>query len=319
VILAVAAPRASAGEGWVSTRHRDHPLVGAVWSVGEDRFLSTPEFHARLASADVAILGEIHDNADHHRLQAEMLRAIAGRGQAPSVVFEMIPRDLAPQLEAYLRDRPGDAAGLGPAVTWSERGWPDWAIYRPIAQAALANGLPILAGGLDAATQRTVGREGPAALPPAERERLALDAELPDRTAELLGATLAQVHCGLMPADALGPMRFVQRARDGALADAVARALERGPVVLIAGAGHARRDWGVPFSLAARSPGADVISLAFVEVDPDATEPAAYAPESADGEPVHDILVFTPAAEREDPCAAFERRMEERGEGGSGG
>jgi uncharacterized iron-regulated protein len=57
-----------------------------------------------------------------------------------------------------------------------------------------------------------------------------------------------------------------QRARDAHIAAAMRDAGGDG-AVLIAGAGHARRDMGVPRLL----PDADVISLAFIEVRADMT------------------------------------------------
>ncbi len=45
------------------------------------------------------------------------------------------------------------------------------------------------------------------------------------------------------------------------------------------------------------------------------TDPARYLERS--GAAAFDLLWFTPRAEREDPCAALERRLE-RGRGGEG-
>jgi uncharacterized iron-regulated protein len=95
-----------------------------------------------------------------------------------------------------------------------------------------------------------------------------------------------------------------QRLRDAAFAAAVLRARAMGGdgrVTMIAGSGHARRDRGVPASLAQAAPDLSVASLAMVELR-EAEDWSAYAA----GYDV-DYLWLTAAAEREDPCEAFLR------------
>jgi uncharacterized iron-regulated protein len=311
--LAFAMPpgsQAMAGDEWSAELYRDHPLVGAHWSSHEERALPAPEAIDRLAAADVVILGEIHDNPDHHRLQARMLQAIVDRGRRPAVVFEMIPHDLQDTLDAHLRDSPGDADGLGRAVGWEERGWPDWSMYQPIADVALRNHLAIRAGGLSQDLQRQLSREGADALDRQDRQRLGLMHELPSEAAASLDEVLFRSHCDLLPRHVLPAMRLVQWARDGAMAEAIEQAANDGPVVLIAGAGHARRDWGVPAQLAARDARLDVATVALVEVTADMSDPGEYLPAGAGLSPVYDLLVFTPRADRDDPCEALRDHLD---------
>ena len=75
-----------------------------------------------LRDADVAILGEVHDNAAHHQNQAEILRHLAPR----AVVWEMITGAQAGGLtEALL----GDAGATAAALDWEATGWPEFALY----------------------------------------------------------------------------------------------------------------------------------------------------------------------------------------------
>ena len=60
---------------WTSALDRDHPLVGRVYAVREGRYLSPAALLDALVGARDVLLGEAHDNPDHHRLQA----ALAGR------------------------------------------------------------------------------------------------------------------------------------------------------------------------------------------------------------------------------------------------
>jgi uncharacterized iron-regulated protein len=313
IALALAMPsgaQSMTASEWSAEFYRDHPLVGAHWSSHDERTLGTQEALDRLAAADVVILGEIHDNPDHHRLQARMLQALVERGWRPAVVFEMIPHDLQDTLDAHLRDSPGDADGLGRAVGWEERGWPDWSMYQPIAEVAIGNQLAIRAGGLSQDLQRKLSREGADALDRQDRQRLGLMHELPSEAAALLDEALFRSHCDLLPRHVLPAMRLVQWARDGAMAAAIEQAAEDGPVVLIAGAGHARRDWGVPAQLAARDASLDVATVALVEVTADMSDAREYLPAGAGQSPVYDLLVFTPRADRDDPCEALRDHLD---------
>jgi len=99
-----------------------------------------------------------------------------------------------------------------------------------------------------------------------------------------------------------------QRARDGAMAQAVLSASDIGQVVLIAGNGHIRRDWGVGGLLTRLAPAARTISIAQIEVQEDLADPAAYfaTHDTATG---FDFVVFTPRAEIKDYCAELRKRF----------
>jgi uncharacterized iron-regulated protein len=102
----------------------------------------------------------------------------------------------------------------------------------------------------------------------------------------------------------LAPMALAQRARDALMARALLDADADG-AVLIAGAGHARTDRGVPYHLKAQKPGLAVVSIAWIEVDRDAAAPPAYAGAFAADRLPFDYVWFTPRANDDDPCAAF--------------
>ena len=98
-------------------------------------------------------------------------------------------------------------------------------------------------------------------------------------------------------------MAYAQRYRDAHLADAMLKASnQHGGAFLIAGGTHVRTDRGVPWYLRLRAPGKNVVSLMFVEVEDGNTDAGAYVPRDPDGKPAVDYLVFTPRADRPDPC-----------------
>ena len=59
---------------WRSPAGRDHPLTGRIWDVQEARFIDEATLLRRLYGARFVLLGEMHDNVDHHVLQARVLR-----------------------------------------------------------------------------------------------------------------------------------------------------------------------------------------------------------------------------------------------------
>lgn len=287
--------------------HADSGLAGRIWDPRAEAFVSADAAMARAAASDFVLLGERHDNPLHHRLQADVVAAIAAAGRRPAVVWEMIPTSRQDDLDRW-RAGAADADGMAAAVDWAGSGWPPWAAYRPVAEAALAAALPIRAGDLPVAERRAVA-EG--TLAPDLRGALGLDAPLPPEQEAALLDALFEGHCRLVPRDSLGPMFAVQRARDGSLAAAMLEADRSGAdgAVLIAGAGHARRDVAVPQVLMRAAPGRAILSIAFVEVGPEDTDPAALVPPGAGGTPRHDLLWLTPPGPSEDHCAALRERF----------
>src|SRR5206468_2640275 len=101
--------------------------------------------------------------------------ALIAAGRHPAVGFEMLTVAQAPALARYLATAPADAGGLGNAVDWKRSGWPDWKLYQPIADAAIAARLPIVATNLSRATVAALRRDGVAALDPALVARFHLE------------------------------------------------------------------------------------------------------------------------------------------------
>lgn len=307
VLLASCASRPPALDlgGWQAPLGRQHPLTGRIWDAPAGAFVAPEALVARLAGARYVLLGERHDNPDHHRGQAALLRSLIEAGRRPAVVFEMFTLEDGPAIARHLAAAPRDARGLADAVNWQRSGWPDWSHYEPIAQAALDAGLPIVAANLTPATARALARGQWAALPDGLAERYGLDRPLPGGAQAALTEEIHRAHCGHLPVDRLDGMVLAQRARDAMLADRMLTAGADG-AVLIAGAGHVRTDLGVPLYLRARAPHASVAAVGSFEVEDARTAPAHYAADFG-GRLPFDWVWFTPRPDRGDPCARFRR------------
>ncbi|MGB8273896.1 MAG: ChaN family lipoprotein [Alphaproteobacteria bacterium] len=293
---------------WTTPLGRQHPLAGRIWRSGARDFVDPAGVISELKQARFALLGEKHDNPDHHRLQARIVTDLIGLGRRPAVAFEMFSTDQEAALDRHIAAHPIDASGLGQAVSWSKTGWPDWAQYEPIAKAALDAGLPILAANLSQATIRNLARKGFAALEPQRIAALGLDRPLPEAARASARAEIIESHCGQLPDAMVDPMVNVMFARDAFMADVLAQAAHRrgtDGAVLIAGDGHVRVDRGVPWHLARLAPGTVIRSLAFAEVHKSETAPDDYAEAYQADRLPFDYVWFTARLDDLDPCETF--------------
>jgi len=267
---------------WQSPEGREHAELGRIHDLRSGQQLTPEQLVDRLAEAPRLLVGERHDNPDHHALQLWLLRALETRREQGSLLLEMLTPDQQERVDA-VRDKiaagqdPGD---LPQALSW-RKGW-DWALYGPLVRHALARPYPLLAANLDRPQMLRIYRKQPAL-----RGTLST-------TEAVRGALLTQIrvsHCGKLPASQLPAMLAVQQQRDRRMAEALLAAPE--PSLLLAGTFHARRDLGVPLHLRDLGAGADSLVLLLAEV----------------GNPVGaaeaDFVWYTPAQPVRDYCADF--------------
>lgn len=290
---------AEPGRPWLSPIDQAHPLVGRIWSRAAGGMIDRPALVAALSKARFILLGEKHDNADHHVMQAWIVRALMARGRRPAVAFEMISSDQENALSRHLAGHPRDASGLGDAVGWTKTGWPAWRHYAPIAQAALDRRLPILAANLSRPAIRAIAGKG-------------VGAPLPKAHLARMRSLIAAAHCDQLPAKMVGRLTAVLSARDAYMAKVLSDGLARegtDGALLIAGAGHVRDDHGVPWHLKRKSPTATILSVGMIEVTAGQNRPADYAPRYKAASLPFDFVWFTPAHDDEDPCEKFAKAL----------
>lgn len=264
----------------------DHPLAGRIWDTRSERFVAEEDLYAHAARARHVLLGETHDNAEHHRLQRRVLEALARLGPPRALAMEQFDAEHGAALAQAIAAG-ADAERVAEAGRFDRAGW-DWPLYRPLVEFALAARWPILAANLSRAEARRI----------MQRPELAPLAPAPAQLAEALARDLVESHCGeSLPPARLAAMVEAQRARDARLAHTLETA-DR-PTVLVTGNGHARRDRGVALYL--RDPSA-VVSIAFLEVRAGLVRPADYYGNFVTRQSF-DYLWFTPRQPRRDPCA----------------
>lgn len=278
-------------------RDIEHPLAGRLWDVTANQFIDETELMRRAAQAEVLLLGETHDNREHHRLQGRILENRLAAGARPALLMEQFDIDQQRALD--------EARLAGKDLSPLMRGW-DWSLYQSLVALANAARIPLLAANLPRGATRPVVREGYSTLPVGEVQRLALDSVWDDARQKHMSALIDESHCGKISADLRNGLVRAQRLRDATLADSALSKLDGG-VVFILGRGHARRDVGVPRYFEARRPGTRVLSIGFVEVNGGNLLPTQYENERVGGIAPYDVIWFTPRAERTDPCLAFDK------------
>lgn len=255
--------------------------------------VTTAALLRRVGEADVVLLGEVHDNPVDHALRGALLTAFAGA--RPAVVFEQFADRDTPipppgpdqSVEAWL-----DAFGF------DRRGW-RWPLHAPVVDAAIAHARSLWGANLSREQLMPVVREGASTLR-APIRRLMDQAPLDRAATVAMDSTLQESHCGQLPQSLIAGMRTAQVARDAAMTRALLLAgasSGQRPEWLMAGNGHVRRDLGVPRILRKAVPRARVLAVGLLEREEDGTLPAAGERHA------YDLVIVTPRAQREDPCA----------------
>jgi uncharacterized iron-regulated protein len=259
----------------------------------------------RARNAEVVYLGELHDNAQHHAIQARILEALLAAGSRPALAFEMVPETRQAALDAAVRSD-AEPDEVNRQLEWRAQGWPDFAMYWPLFELARKNGLPVIATDLDPALTRRISRNGIGAAGP---DSARLRSAMPDDPARdrAIAQRIRDAHCNQISESRVMRMLESWYARNVVMARRVSDALAQAPqVVVIMGRGHASPG-AVTEQLRALRPGTRQLVVGFFEGQAD-----KLVGETAD------VVWITPFRPHEDPCLSFPQRVGQ-GPGGIAG
>ena len=210
-----------------------------------------------LAKRGVVLLGESHDQEEHHRWQLHTIAALFSHRPDMVLGFEMFPRRVQPVLNRWSNGELNEPDFL------REVDWPQiWGfadkLYLPLFHFARMHRLPMLALNIDRATNRRVAAQGLAPVLSTEREGVGDPAPASSFYRDRLFEWFKKHPAAGQDARAASERfeRFVcaQQFWDRAMAEAIAAALRdaRQPLVVgIMGSGHIEYGDGVPCQLAA--------------------------------------------------------------------
>lgn len=236
-----------------------------------------------LDGADVLFVGETHDNAVAHLLEAELLRltderfgAASGRRRDVALSLEMFERDVQTVLDEYLAGLISERHFL-----LSSRPWRNYETdYRPLVEYARERRLPVIAANAPARYVSRVSSGGteslgalskeaakswlpPLPFPPASEAYAAKFRRFMTGGATAAAAAQASPHGSLHLLEA-------QTLRDASMAYRIAEFLKRGRdplVVQVNGAFHSEERMGVPEQLARYRPKARAVVVTIVPED----------------------------------------------------
>jgi uncharacterized iron-regulated protein len=269
----------------IALEGREQAELGQIIDLASGERISPEQLVKRLVGVSRVLVGEQHDNPDHHALQLWLSRELAAQRPQGSVLLEMLnPEQQARVEQTQAATRAGQPpADTFAALTW-QPGW-DWGLYGALVQHELRQPYPLLAANLDGAEvmqiyQARPALQGAASTAPAVQEKLQED--------------IRESHCGLLPDSQIPAMLAVQQQRDRRMAERLAAAPQ--PAMLLAGAFHVRKDLGVPLHLADLGAGEGNVVLILTEVG----KPVAAG--SAD------YVWYTAANPPQDHCAKLRKK-----------
>ncbi|WP_429136944.1 ChaN family lipoprotein [Aeromonas hydrophila] len=246
---------------------------------------------ARVADADIVLVGELHTHPAMHLLQARMLAGLAAGGRPLVLSMEQFSRADQPVLDAYLAGRIGEAA-----LIRDGNAWPNYqSDYRPLVEFAKAHHLPVIAANAPKPLVSCVSLEGPAwleQLPASRRSQLARTLTLGDDPYRQ--KFMASLHHG--DADSNVRRFAAQTSWDDTMAESMVNYLRSHPgqrIMHIAGNFHVEGGLGLASRIASRNP-----DLKVALVVPELTTPQAGDGQAAAGR-VADVRVgIAPPPER---------------------
>ncbi len=238
------------------------PAAWYTLAGGRVRAASGAELLAAMAQRDVVLLGEQHDDADHHRWQLQTLAALHLLRPQMVIGVESLPRRAQPVLDKWIAGELTVKQFLEQSE-W-EKVWnfpPE--LYLPLFQFARINRIPMLALNVDRTLTAAITKTGWDAVPADQKEGVSRPAPASGAYTDFLFKAFEQ-HPRVAGKDTQTPdknssaFRFFvesQTTWDRAMAEALARRVEPGPgvrrplVVGIMGGGHVRHGYGVPHQL----------------------------------------------------------------------
>ena len=259
------------------------PVVGEIRDLRSGQTLTAEELIERLVRPSRLIVGEQHDNRDHHELQLWLLQSLGQRRPQGSLLLEMLTPKQQPNVD-QVRHAAAPSTDLPAALAWQD-GW-DWNFYGPIIRFALTQPYPLLAANLDDSEIRAVYRQPPA-LNGVRSNAASVKARLFEQ--------ISDSHCGLLPKSQMPAMLAVQQQRDRRMAERLLAAPT--PALLLAGAWHARKDVGVPLHVL--DLGASQAPTVLMLAEQGAEVTVAMA----------DYVWYTPATPAQDYCAQMRKQF----------
>ncbi len=274
---------------WAAPLLQNHPLVGKIYSLEQQAFITEKTLITDLQKSPYVLIGEKHDNEDHHRLELQLLESLINEPHR-HVVFEMLTDKQQNKIALLTSDDSLDQ--IHAKLSWNDKGWP-WKDYAPLIQHSLSKGANISAGNINRAIIKQIYQQKNSDTL-FNKVRFQTLKNISETAKEQILNQVFESHCQLMPKAQLAPMMSIQLARDASMAHAMLTGDE--PSILIAGSFHTQKNMGVPLHLRQVTKQASK-TLLLAEVRTNQQQPEDYASLSE-----ADYIWFTPKQVEKDYC-----------------
>ncbi|MDZ4261917.1 MAG: ChaN family lipoprotein [Pseudomonadota bacterium] len=225
----------------------------------------------QLRDKRIVLLGEHHDNIEHHRWQLQMITGLHVLNPNMVLGFEMFPRQSQPVLDRWVAGELTEDEFLK-QVKWAEYWSFDPALYLPMFHYARMNKIPMYALNVNRSLIHKVGAEGWDKVPVAEQEGVSKPATASQGYKKMLSSVFMNhgtkhgADAAKTEAEAADPMatiladpgfnRFVesQSVWDRAMAEGIINGRQKNQdamMVAVMGSGHMMYHFGVPEQLVA--------------------------------------------------------------------
>jgi len=232
------------------SKHGDRLTMGEIITMARDK--------------DYILVGEGHKNICDHNVQQRILAALAASEDGPSVGLEMVAVDMQPVLNDFAKGQV-EVDALEEELQWSTKWGYPYSLFSGLFEIARRNSLPVAGLNVPTRVTKKISKEGIESL--TEEERAFLPAEIVPPSSEQVRILdmIYNQHSSKDADNATQRERFhqVQSIWDSKMAEGAVQ-LRREydwPVLVIAGAGHVEKGWGIARRIRQFDPGAQILIL----------------------------------------------------------
>ena len=225
--------------------------VGQGWyDLNSAKASNVDEFAASCDGVRFVLVGESHDNPDHHKAQAAVISALVKRGRDVTVGFEMFTRDNQKSLAGWTLGKYSQEEFIEKS-SWKTQWGFDFNLYKPIFDVVKENRLPMVALNLPREWVRRVGRNGLGALTDAEK-KWAPNIDTTNKDHRSIFSSMMGGHGAISPATENTYAAMV--AWDEGMATTAAdwmsaRTSSKAVMVIVVGMGHTLYNQGINYRL----------------------------------------------------------------------
>ncbi len=221
--------------------------------------LTTEKFLPKIYNENMILLGEHHENAEHHKWQLALLKSLYKNNPRLVIGLEMFPRRMQPLLDQWISKKINQDEFIKKSE-WDDIWSFDFDYYLPLLSFARDKQIPLVAINVDRALLKMTGKHGWDNIPKQHRLGISDPAKPAKAYVKQLAVSFSGHYSDPSRITKTAFLRFVQQQLlwDRAMAEALASAKQANPhkqIVGIVGSWHIINGHGIPHQL--RSLGVD--------------------------------------------------------------